>query len=582
MPVNSYPSTAPIKSLTGLQGEPGLTFVGDTNAGFFTASADRIVLTTDGAGRLSVDSTGRVLIGQLTSTITSGALVQVTGNSSSLTSFGVLGIGRGTEAQSIVSGDQIGQIAFTDSLGGSFATIGAQADGSTGVGDMPGRLVFSTTPDGSASPSERMRIDGSGRVGIGTSNLVQNFTIGSTSPPIQRLQRTGLADGNSSDTGALEFANGTGAVVELRGRGNGNILLNSRALSTDSYSTRILIGGSTGRIGIATGTLSGGVTVAFASEASLPSTILNGTWFSGGSGATTKPHFLIEPDGTTSTGWSTAGTGLGVNAATGFTGRLLDLQLNGVSQFSVSSSGRVSIPLGTAALPSIYPGTDTNTGIWSPGADLLAFSTNGTERARFDTAGTFMVGTTTLRGTFIDGATTPLVQVESTNSSASLSVVRGGGEPYLILGRSGAASLGSNTIITTGSALGRLTFAGTDGTNIRRSAAEVAAVSTDTPASGSIPGALVFRTTNPAAADPTEKARIDSSGRFLLGLTSATVTSSFIAVANSASSTGQGIIYLSRGQTNPTANNTLGQLFFSDNVQSPGAIVQAAADASWG
>jgi hypothetical protein len=35
---------------------------------------------------------------------------------------------------------------------------------------MPGRLVFSTTADGASSPTERMRIDSAGNVGIGTSN----------------------------------------------------------------------------------------------------------------------------------------------------------------------------------------------------------------------------------------------------------------------------------------------------------------------------------------------------------------------------------------------------------------------------
>ena len=36
---------------------------------------------------------------------------------------------------------------------------------------MPGRLVFSTTPDGSATPVERMRITSAGNVGIGGSGL---------------------------------------------------------------------------------------------------------------------------------------------------------------------------------------------------------------------------------------------------------------------------------------------------------------------------------------------------------------------------------------------------------------------------
>ena len=76
--------------------------------------------------------------------------------------------------------------------------------------------------------------------------------------------------------------------------------------------------------------------------ASTPPVSLTGTWFTGGSSTTTKPQFLVQPTGTTSTGWTTSGTGIGVNAASGFTGNLIDAQLNGVSKFSVASTGAVT------------------------------------------------------------------------------------------------------------------------------------------------------------------------------------------------------------------------------------------------
>lgn len=75
--------------------------------------------------------------------------------------------------------------------------------------------------------------------------------------------------------------------------------------------------------------------------ASAPPHSLTGTWFTGGTATTTKPQFLIEPAGTTSNAWSTAGTGFGVNAASEFTGNLLDLQINGVRQFAVEGGGYV-------------------------------------------------------------------------------------------------------------------------------------------------------------------------------------------------------------------------------------------------
>jgi len=64
-----------------------------------------------------------------------------------------------------------------------------------------------------------------------------------------------------------------------------------------------------------------------------------GTWYTGGSATTTKPYWLIEPAGTTSTNWSTSGTGLGINAPSGFAGNLLDIQLNGSKFFDVQSNG---------------------------------------------------------------------------------------------------------------------------------------------------------------------------------------------------------------------------------------------------
>jgi hypothetical protein len=76
---------------------------------------------------------------------------------------------------------------------------------------------------------------------------------------------------------------------------------------------------------------------------SAPAITTTGTWITGGSATTTKPYVLIEPTGTTSNAWSTSGTGLGVNAASGFAGNLIDLQTNGtLSRFKVDASGNLN------------------------------------------------------------------------------------------------------------------------------------------------------------------------------------------------------------------------------------------------
>jgi len=73
--------------------------------------------------------------------------------------------------------------------------------------------------------------------------------------------------------------------------------------------------------------------------ASAPPHSLTGTWFTGGTSTTTKPQFLIEPAGTTSNNYNTAGTGFGVNAPSGFAGNLLDLQVGGLRHFRIASTG---------------------------------------------------------------------------------------------------------------------------------------------------------------------------------------------------------------------------------------------------
>jgi|DEB0MinimDraft_6_1074348.scaffolds.fasta_scaffold00034_23 hypothetical protein len=70
----------------------------------------------------------------------------------------------------IVGSDtDLGSLVFQGSDGSDFvraAQIVAYTDGTPGADDMPGRLAFYTTADGSSSPTERMRIDSAGLVEI--------------------------------------------------------------------------------------------------------------------------------------------------------------------------------------------------------------------------------------------------------------------------------------------------------------------------------------------------------------------------------------------------------------------------------
>lgn len=58
----------------------------------------------------------------------------------------------------------------TNGLERDAAKIGASVDGTVGSNDMPSRLSFFTTQDGTATLAERMRIDNAGNIGMGTTS----------------------------------------------------------------------------------------------------------------------------------------------------------------------------------------------------------------------------------------------------------------------------------------------------------------------------------------------------------------------------------------------------------------------------
>jgi hypothetical protein len=69
----------------------------------------------------------------------------------------------------VQDGDNLGSISWAGSDGTDFAEgarVTAQVDGTPGSGDMPTRMLFYTSADGSESPTERMRITSAGLVSL--------------------------------------------------------------------------------------------------------------------------------------------------------------------------------------------------------------------------------------------------------------------------------------------------------------------------------------------------------------------------------------------------------------------------------
>jgi len=80
----------------------------------------------------------------------------------------------------VLDGDELGRIRFQADDGTDYNTnaaeISAEVDGTPGVNDMPGRILFKTTADGASSVTERMRIDSAGLIAI-TGSLTINTAL---------------------------------------------------------------------------------------------------------------------------------------------------------------------------------------------------------------------------------------------------------------------------------------------------------------------------------------------------------------------------------------------------------------------
>jgi hypothetical protein len=202
-----------------------------------------------------------------------------------------------------------------------------------------------TSAAGSMSAADKAKLDGiasGAQVNVATditydaaTREVRSSTGGDATIPLVSTSSAGLAPATGTPSGKYLKDDGTWATVEAGASpaGTGSELQFRSSSTAFGAVTGSSVDGS-GNITIGTRWIS-----SLNGAASAPPVALTGTWFTGGTATTTKPHVLIEPSGTTSTGWITTGTGLGVNAPSGFTGRFLDLQRNGSSVCSVTWDG---------------------------------------------------------------------------------------------------------------------------------------------------------------------------------------------------------------------------------------------------
>jgi hypothetical protein len=207
-----------------------------------------LVLRTGGTERVRIDSNGKVLVG--TDTNVDDYLFQVDSSSfrtaqfTRYTSDGatvVIGSSRGTQSSktSLNINDYGGLIEFKAYEGSDFSSLGrisGQCEAAAAVGDTPGRLVFWTTADGASSPTERMRIDSSGRVGIGVITMVGGggdvSIIRNSALRWAESDGTQRADIYGDLNNNIVLRNGTGSTERMRIDSSGRLLIGTSSAAT--------------------------------------------------------------------------------------------------------------------------------------------------------------------------------------------------------------------------------------------------------------------------------------------------------------------------------------------------------------
>jgi hypothetical protein len=174
----------------------------------------------------------------------------------------------------------------------------------------------------------------------------------------------------------------------------------------------------------------------------------------------------------------------------------------------------------------------------------INFRTNGAnERARIDSAGRLLVGNTGVRA--IAGHS-PRLQIQGTEyNSQTFGIIANSADSngaYFQMSKQRSGAAGGDTIVQNGDNIANLVFTAGDGTDVDSRVAEIKIQVDGTPGANDTPGRISFLTTPDGAQSTTERMRIDSSGRLMVGQTS----------PYSASGTGNMLLTLSKDATSRT------------------------------
>ena len=527
----------------GSAATPSLKFTGDTNTGIYSPGADQVAISTAGSGRLFVDASGNVGVG-----VTPVANLQVKSSTNAPANIVAFLSGGGSTS----NGNGVA-LAFSNEIAVSRAKCGI---GNVRVNNFDrSDLVFYTNNDAVSgsfdSNDERLRITAAGLVGIGTSSPQDTLTVdtsigvyrassdptlsfsvgGTVSAPTKRYRL--LIDDSDSDK--FQLRDDVTPRVTVDGSGNVGIgtaspgTLLDLSSSTNTYQTIQSTGANNNALTYYKNSAAvlSGFSVGFNAdeEAMLWQSENNALRF----GTNNTERLRITSAGFVGIGTSSPSQKLEVAGSVGniqlmssgaeitFTRNdgnfitasgasgYLGFQTGGTNErLRITSAGNVGIgttsPSSLLELKQLTGDTElrlySNTGyvsrIGAIGSDNLAFSTGFTERVRIDSSGRLGIGTTSAN-TSIDVRTISTTAYSASNLSAYT------GAYISNDGTGGFANITLNAADATGNS------------NC------ITAISAISESSGTRNSALAFATRTHSTGNIVERARIDSSGRLLVG-----------------------------------------------------------------
>lgn len=244
-------STQPTLQFTS---QDGTTNVWQIDAQVSNATNAQLQFINNGSERMRITAAGNVGIGmanpQAALHVATAALYQqwLASAAQSVQQIFVRSNGTAAAPTIVSAGDLIAMQTFFGYDGAAnqiAARIRAEVDGTPGAGDMPGRIMFDTTPDGSAAPVERMRIDSAGEVGIGTNNPTQALHVYKATPG-----GSPASSGSGNDPNATARIQMASVAMDVGTTAAGATWLQSRLFNDYATNLPLLLNPNGGNVGI--------------------------------------------------------------------------------------------------------------------------------------------------------------------------------------------------------------------------------------------------------------------------------------------------------------------------------------------